>query len=124
MEELFVSQRIVLFIDHHDIRYLSTQKKLNNRHMKLVKFLQNYTFVMKHNLRNTNKVTDVLGQRVALLGMMTIQSTRLDSMKADYEVNRYSNKAWKELREPCSFYKNPYMDYFIQESYLFRGHRL
>ena len=81
MEELFVSQRIVLFIDHHDLRYLSTQKKLNNRHMKLVKFLQNYTFVMKHNLRNTKKVTDALGQRVALLGMMTVDKVRFNESR-------------------------------------------
>ena len=78
--------------------------------MKLVKFLQNYTFVMKHNLRNTNKVTDALGQRVALLGMMTIQSTRLDSMKADYEVDENFGKAWKEFCEPWNVNKNPYLD--------------
>ena len=43
-----VSKEFVLFTDHISLKYVNTQKKLNNIHAKWVSFLQGYTFVMKH----------------------------------------------------------------------------
>jgi hypothetical protein len=46
-----VSKEFVLFTDHISLKYVNTQKKLNNRHVKWIYFLQGYTIVLKHKSR-------------------------------------------------------------------------
>ena len=41
-------QEFVLYLDHEALRFLNSQKKLNSRHGKWVKFLQPYPYVIKH----------------------------------------------------------------------------
>jgi hypothetical protein len=49
--QYLVPKEFVLFTDHVALKYVNTQKKLNNRHAKWVSFLQGYTFVLKHKSR-------------------------------------------------------------------------
>ena len=46
-----VPKEFVLFTYHISLKYVNTQKKLNNRHAKWVSFLQGYTFVLKQKSR-------------------------------------------------------------------------
>jgi hypothetical protein len=62
-----VPKEFVLFTDHIALRYVNTQKKLDNRHAKWVFFLQGYTFVLKHKSGRHNQVADALSQCTALL---------------------------------------------------------
>ena len=78
--------------------------------MKWVKFMQIYTFVLKHKSRKTNMLADTLSQRVTLLGMTIVQSTGLESMKVDYEVDKDFVNAWKASKEPWSNNITPYLD--------------
>ena len=89
MEALSAAKEFLSYIDHQDLRYLNTQTKMNQRHMKWVEFLQSYTFVMKHKLGKSNKVVDMLSWRFELLlRTVIVQLTWLESMKADYEVDK------------------------------------
>ena len=45
-------------------------------------------------------------------------------MKANYKADKDFAEAWKALKEPWSVDKIPYLDYFIQEGYLLKEHRL
>jgi len=43
------------------------QHKLNNKHVKLVEFLQNFTFILKHISGKENKVVDALSRRSLIM---------------------------------------------------------
>jgi hypothetical protein len=40
-------KEFVLYTDNHALQYISNQTKLNQRHVKWIEFLQNFTFVIK-----------------------------------------------------------------------------
>jgi hypothetical protein len=46
-----VPKEFVFFTDRIALKYVNTQKKLNNRHEKWFSFLQGYTFVLKNKSR-------------------------------------------------------------------------
>ena len=69
--------------------------------MKWFEFMQSYTFALKHKLGKTNKVVGALSRRVALLGTTTTRSTGLESMKANYEVDRDFVDAWRASKGNC-----------------------
>ena len=58
------------------------------------------------------------------MGIIVVKPTGLESMNIEYEVNKYFVDAWKASKEPCRVNGTPYLDYFIQEGYLFKGHQL
>ena len=43
-----IPKEFLLYTDHKALQYLGSQHKLNQRHMKWVEYLQNFTFVIKH----------------------------------------------------------------------------
>ena len=90
--------------------------------MKWVEFLKIYTFVLRHKSGNTNRVAGALSQRVSSLGTTIVKSTRLESIKANYELDEDFFDAWKESKDPWSVDITPYLDQFIQEGYVFKGH--
>ena len=48
----------------------------------------------------------------------------LESIKVDYEVDEDFTDVWKALKELWSVDRTQYLDYFIQEGNLFKGHPL
>ena len=100
------------------------QAKINKRHMNLVEFMQFYTFVLNHKLGKTNRVENALSRRVALLGITVVKLIGLESMKVDYDVDEDFVDAWRASKEAWSFEREPYLDYFIQEGYFFKGNQL
>ena len=47
------------------------------------------------------------------MGRTIVKSTRLESIKANYEVDEEFVDAWKASNEPWSVDQNPYLDYFV-----------
>ena len=70
--------------------------------------------MLKHKSGKTNKLADVLTQRVTLFFMTTVQLIGLELMKDDYEVDKDFVDAWRDSKEPWSVDKTPNLDYFIQ----------
>ena len=117
-----VPKEFVIYIDHQALRYLENQSRLNQRHMKWVEFMHSYTFVLKHRSRKSNKVADALSRRSYLLSTMTMEVTRLEGMKDLYEFGLDFAESWKACKDPWRCNKTPYLDYFIQEGFLFKNH--
>lgn len=80
-----MSKEFVLFIDHEELRYINSQKKLNTRHAKWVSFLQEYVFTLKHKSGKQNKFPDALSRRTLLVTTMENVVVGFESIKYMYE---------------------------------------
>jgi hypothetical protein len=87
----------------------------------MVGFLQSYTFVLKHGLGNSNKVVDALSQRTVLLNTMLVAVVSLEYEIGLYEENAYFAEDWKACRKPWSMDRTPFLEYHIQEGFLFKN---
>ena len=76
-----IPKEFVLYTEHKVLQYLGSQNKLNQRHMKWVEFLQNFSFSLKHKSGATNKVADALSRRCSLLTKMKVEVLDFDEMK-------------------------------------------
>ena len=77
-------QEFVIYSDHEALKYLNSQKKLNSRHGRLVEFLQDYTYVLKHKAGVENRVADALICRCALLSVMSTEVVSFEKIKYTY----------------------------------------
>ena len=71
-----------------------------------------------------NWVIHTFSQRFAFLGIIFVKPIGLESVNIDYEVNKYFVDSWKESKKPWRVNETSYLDYFIEEEYLFKGHQL
>jgi hypothetical protein len=92
--------------------------------MKWVEFMQISTFVLKHRSGKSNRFLNSLSRRPTLLSTMTLEVVGMKEMKKLYKEDLDFAKAWKSSKDPCSCDKTPYLDYFIQEGFLFKNHQL
>jgi len=65
-------KEFILYYDHQAFRYINSQKRVEHRHNKWLKFVQEYTFVLKYCSRVDNKAVDALSRKLC-----TLQSLRL-----------------------------------------------
>jgi len=81
------------------MRYFNSQKKLNCRHCSWVKYSQAYLFVMKHKYGVENNVVDALGHQIMFLFVMSVQVTRFDRLKKEYELCLEFKETYIALRD-------------------------
>jgi hypothetical protein len=62
-----VPKEFVLYSDNHALQFVTQQEKLNQRHVKWVEYMQNFTFVIKHIFGTANKVVDALSRKSLLM---------------------------------------------------------
>lgn len=65
-----VHREFVLFTDHDALRHLDSEAKVSARHAAWISYLQQFTFVIKHQSGKTNRVADALSRRHSLLTTM------------------------------------------------------
>jgi len=97
---------------------------LNQKNTKWVEFFQSYSFVLKHRYGKSNKVVHALIQRTKLLNTMSVQVVSLNCLKTLYEEDVDFSETWRACKEPLSLDKTPYLDYHIQEYFLFKNQQL
>jgi hypothetical protein len=117
-------KEFVLFTDHKALQYINSQGKLNQKHSKWVEFLQSYSFVLKHRSGKSNKVADALSQRIMLLNTLSVEVVSLECMKELYAEDTDFAEAWKACKAPWSIDRTPYLDFHIQEGFLFKNQSL
>jgi hypothetical protein len=97
---------------------------LNQRHAKWVKFMQNFTFFIKHIDRNANKVFDALRRRCLILREFQVKSLGFEHLKDMY----CDDTNFKEAYEACANLvlrdKSQWTEYMIQEGLLLKGNQL
>ena len=113
-----VHREFILYTDHDALRHLDSQAKVSSRHAAWISYLQQFTFVIKHQSGKSNRVADALSRRHSLL--TTMHSTVLgfasfaDMYPTDPFFSRILGEAEQEMRS----------DYTVQDGYLFKGLRL
>ena len=109
----------VLYSNHEALKY-NSQKRLNTG-SKWVKFLQDYTFVLKHKMGVENKAANALNRRVIILVVMSVEVTRFEALREEYE-------SCPDFKRYISCYRTVwlerYMVFLLHDGYLFRSHKL
>ena len=77
-------KEFVLYSENHGLQYIMQQPKLNERHVKWVEYLQNFTFVKTHISGKFNKIADALSRRALVMQGNQVHVIMFDSMKDLY----------------------------------------
>ncbi|XP_042377669.1 uncharacterized protein LOC121970764, partial [Zingiber officinale] len=62
-QHYLLPKEFIIHSDHESLKYLKGQGKLNKRHAKWVKFLEQFPYVIKHKQGKVNVVADALSRR-------------------------------------------------------------
>ena len=100
------------------------QPKLNQRHVKWIEYLQNFTFVIKHISGQSNKIADALSRRALIIQGNQVQVTAFDSMKELYGDDADFKEAFEVCENPAIRDRNPWLEYIIHDCLLFKGNQL
>jgi hypothetical protein len=92
-----VPREFVLYSDNKALQFITRHEKLNQRHVKWVEFMKNFTFVIKHIAQNANKVVDALSRRCLILQAFQVKTLGFEHLKDMY----YDDTNFKEAYEAC-----------------------
>lgn len=111
-------KEFVLFTDHVALRYLGTQDKISSRHASWTAYLQQFTFVIKHQSGKLNKVADALSRRHALVSTLRVSVTGFECFAELYPTDAFFSPIWMDLTHGV---RN---DYSLVDGFIFRNNRL
>jgi hypothetical protein len=79
-----VLKEFVLYRDNQPLQFITRQEKLNQRHVKWIDFMQNFTSFIKHIFGNTNKFFDALSRRCLILQEFQVKTLGFEYLKEMY----------------------------------------
>ena len=106
---------------HITLRYLNSQKKLNARHAKWVKFLNEYSFVINHRPGIENKAVDALSRLIVTLHRMGAHVIGFDKLKDGYSACPDFGIIYDEVSNGNH---HEYVDFLVENGYLFKVTKL
>jgi hypothetical protein len=118
-----VPKEFVLYRDNHDLRFVTRQEKLNQKHAKWVEFMQNFTFVIKHISGTANKVVDALSMKCLILQEFHVKTLGFDSLKDMYKDDSNFRDAYEACENPVLRDRSQWIEYLIQDGLLFKGNQ-
>jgi hypothetical protein len=95
-----VPKEFVLYNDNHALQFVTQQEKLNQKHVKWVEFMQNFTFVIKHISGTANKVVDALSRKCLLMKEFRVKTLGFDNLKEMYKDDPYFKEAYEASENP------------------------
>ena len=95
-----IPKESVLYSDNHALQFVTQQEKLNQRHVKWVEYMQNFTFVTKHISRTANKVVDALSKKCLLMQEFRVKSLGFDNLKEMYRDDPDFKEAYEASENP------------------------
>jgi len=78
-------REFVLYSDHETLKYLNSQKRLNERHSKWVEFIQDYTFILRHKARVENQGRWCAQSVCNDFDSMSVEVTGFERLREEYE---------------------------------------
>jgi hypothetical protein len=119
-----IPKEFVLYNDNHALQFVTQQEKLNQRHVKWVEYMQNFTFVIKHISDTTNKVVDALSRKWFLLQEFRVKTLGFDDLRDIYINDPYFKEVYEAVENPILRDRSQWAEYMIQEGLLFKGNQL
>jgi hypothetical protein len=111
-------KEFVLFTDHDALKHLSSQEKVSSRHADWIAYLQQFTFVIKHTSGVSNRVTDALSRRHALLAVLHVSVPGFGTFADLYPSDAYFERIFDDARVGVS------PEFTFHDGFLFRHDRL
>lgn len=111
-------QEFVLYTDHAALKYLGSQDKISSRYASWVTYLQQFTFVVKHQSGWTNKVANALSRRHTLLATLSISVHGFASFAELYPTYAFFSNVWSALQQ------GTHDDYVLLDGFIFSDNRL
>jgi hypothetical protein len=119
-----IPKEFVLYSDNHALQFVTPQEKLNQRHVKWVEYMKNFTFVIKHIFGTANKVSNALSRNCLLLQEFRVKTLGFDDLRDMYANDQDFKEAYEAAENPILRDRSQWIDYMIQEGLLFRGNQL
>jgi hypothetical protein len=90
-----IHKEFILYSDNHALQFVTQQGKLNQKHVKWVEYMQNFTFVIKHISGTANKVDDALSRKCLLLQEFTVKTLGFDDLRDMYRDDQDFKEAYE-----------------------------
>jgi hypothetical protein len=119
-----IPKEFVLYSDNHALQFVTQQEKLNEKHVKWVEYMQNFTFVIKHISGTANKVVDALSRKCLLLQEFRVKTLGFDDLRDMYVDDQDFKEAYEAAENIVLRDRSLWIEYMIQEGLLFRGNQL
>lgn len=79
-----------MFTDHESLKYIFSQKELNIRQRRWLKFLKDYDFFLQYHPSKANMVEDALGRKsTGLLASLVMSVGRLIEKLSNLDLDLY-----------------------------------
>ena len=105
----------MLYTDHDALKHLSSQEKVSARHASWNTYLQQFTFVIKHQSRSTKRVADALSHRHSLLTTLSVFILGFSTFLELYLTDPFFSQVLDDVRSGV------HSDYLIYKDFLFLG---
>jgi hypothetical protein len=86
---------------------------LNQRHVKWVEYMKNFTFVIKHIFGTANKVVDALSRKCLLLHEFRVKTLGFDDLKEMYQADLDFKEAYEATENPILRDRSQWIEYMI-----------
>lgn len=100
------------------MKYLGTQDKILSRHASWTAYLQQFTFVIKHQSGKLNKVADALSRRHGLVSTLRVSVVGMECFAELYQTDPFFSVAIRDLVQGVR------SDYTLVDGFVFKNNRL
>jgi hypothetical protein len=108
-----IPKEFFLYSDNHALQFVTQQEKLNQKHVKWVEYMQNFTFVIKHFSGTANKVADALSRKCLLLQEFKVKTLGFDDLKDMYIDDQDFKEAYEAVENPILRDRSQWVEYMI-----------
>lgn len=108
-------KEFVLYTDHDALKHLGSQDKVSARHASLIAYLQQFTFVIKHQSDVLNRVADALSHHHSLLATLHVSVPGFSTFPELYPSGPFFSRILEDVRGGTNF------KYVMHDDFLFLG---
>jgi hypothetical protein len=119
-----IPKEFVLYSDNHALQFVTQQEKLNQRHVKWVEYIKNFTFVIKHISRTANKFVDALSRKCLLLQEFIVKTLGFDDFRDMYRDDPDFKEAYEATENPILMDRSQWVEYMFHEGLLFKSNQI
>jgi hypothetical protein len=108
-----IPEEFFLYSDNHELQFVTQQEKLNQRHVKWVEYMQNFTFVIKHIFGTAKKVADALSRKCLLMQEFKVRTLGFDDLRDMYADDQDFKEEYGASENPVLRDRSQWIEYVI-----------